>query len=148
MRIYGTVLAVVVAMAGCIERTEVHEGPSPGVRVNDDRAPNARLNLDTVAILDKSLQDEEGGKLAVESTGGRRTATGTLEVYAVLRNRTDHRLQIEGRAQFFDDVGVPVEGPTQWRRMFLDPNSINAFKELSTRTTDVAHFYVEIREAR
>lgn len=125
----------------------IDEGPQPGVRVDDARAPNAGLRLDTVAILDKSLQNATGGKLAVESTGARRSPTNTVEAYAVIRNRTDFPLQIEGRVQFFDAVGVPIEGPTMWQRVMLDPQGISAYKELSTRT-DVGHYYIEIREGR
>ena len=65
----------------------------------------------------------------------------------MIRNRTDFVQQIEARTQYFDTVGVPVEEPTAWTRLTLDPNSIRAYKELSTHTSDVAHYYVEIREA-
>lgn len=125
----------------------INEGAAPGIRITDERAPNARLNLDTVAILDKSLQNDRSGKLAIEASGGRRTATNTLEVFATIRNRTDFPLQIEGRVQFFDDVGAPLEGPSAWTRVFLDPNGISAYKERSTRV-DVAHYYIELREGR
>ena len=135
-------------LTACVQTQErINEGAAGGIRITDERAPNARLNLDTVAILDKSLQNDRSGKLAIESSGGRRTATNTLEVYATIRNRTDFALQIEGRVQFFDAQGVPVEGPTAWTRVFLDPNGITAYKELSTRI-DVVHYYVELREAR
>lgn len=126
----------------------VHEGPSPGVRVDDARAPHATVQYDRVVILDDSLQSRRGGKIAVESQGARRTATGTLEVYAVFRNRTDYPLQIEGRVQFFDQDKVPVEGPSAWQRVYLQPNAVQAYREASTRVHDVAHYYVEIREGR
>jgi len=139
------VLAASLASVGCsgIDR---NEGPRPAVRIVDERAPNQRLNLDTVVILDKSLQDRKTGKLAVENSGARRTATGTVEAYAVIRNRTDHPLQIEGRTQFFDSMGIPLGAPSQWQRLYLDPQSINGYRELSTGTGEVAHYYIEIRE--
>lgn len=137
----------VMSIAGCTT-VDVNEGARPGIRVDDDRAPDARLNLDTVVILDKSLQDRKAGKIAIESSGARRTATGTLEVYAVIRNRTDHPLQIEARTQFFDDLKVPAEGPTSWQRVYLDPQSVGAYRELSGRVDGIAHYYVEIREGR
>lgn len=149
MKLFRFTLMAVTAtlLAGC-QVPPVTEGPAPGIRVLDDRAPNARLNLDTVVILDKSLQTGKVGKLAVERSLGRRTATQTLEVIAVIRNRTDYPQQIEGRTQFYDAAGVPIEGPTAWQRLILDPQSINTYREFSTRTADVAHYYVEIREAR
>lgn len=126
----------------------VNEGPSPGMRVDDPRAPHATIQYDRVVILDDSLQNRRGGKLAIENQGARRTATGTLEVYAVIRNRTDYPLQVEGRVQFFDQDRVPVEGPTAWQRVYLQPNSVSTWRDASTRVHDVAHYYVEIREGR
>ncbi|MES2886119.1 MAG: hypothetical protein V4709_15035 [Pseudomonadota bacterium] len=135
-------------LTACVQTQErINEGAAGGIRITDERAPNARLNLDTVAILDKSLQNDRSGKLAIEASGARRTATNTLEVYATIRNRTDFPLVIEGRVQFFDSQKVPVEGPSAWQKVFLDPNGITAYKGLSTQI-DVAHYYVELREAR
>ena len=84
----------------------------------------------------------------MESTNGRRTPTGTIEVWAVLRNRTDSPLQIEGRAQFFDADRAPAEGPTAWQRVFLPPNGVATYKEASTKVLQIAHYYIEIREGR
>lgn len=137
-------IGTALALAGC----ETYEGARPGIRIDDERAPDARLNLDTVVILDKALQDHRAGKIAIENSGARRTATGTLEVFAVIRNRTDHRQQIEARAQFFDDLKAPVEGPTAWQRVHLDPQAIGAYREMSTGIQGISHYYIEIREAR
>lgn len=147
IRIRAALSAAALVLCACAG-AQVNEGAAPGIRVNDDRAPDARLNLDTVVILDKSLQDRNSGKLAIESSGARRSPSGTLEVFAVIRNRTDHPQQIEARVQFFDDLKVPVEGPTQWHRVYLDPQAISAYREFSTRVHDVYHYYIEIREAR
>lgn len=135
---------VTVACSGI----DKNEGPRPAIRIADERAPNQRLNLDTVVILDKSLQDRKSGKLAVENSGARRTASGTVEAFAVIRNRTDYPLQIEGRTQFFDALGIPTGTPSQWQRIYLDPQSINGYREQSTGTSEVAHYYIEIREGR
>ncbi len=140
-------VSAIVVLAGC-KTVDVSEGASPGIRINDAEAPNARIIMDTAVILDKSLQNGRAGKLAIESTGARRTATGTLEAYAVIRNRTDYPLQVEGRVQFFDGMNVPVEGPTGWQRIYLDPQAVGAYKELSARVNDIAHYYIEIREGR
>jgi len=110
--------------------------------------------MNTVNILDKSLQhwagepEEKGGKIAVESTNARRNPTGTLEVWAVIRNRTDGQLQIEGRTQFFDRQQAPVEGPTAWQRVILPPNGVATYKEFSTMVDEPAYYYIEIREGR
>ncbi|MFQ5417322.1 MAG: hypothetical protein ACE5FL_09780 [Myxococcota bacterium] len=147
------VVAVALALAACANR--LAEGPTTGGRVDPSLAPNAEIRLNTVAIVDKSLQrDREGyfgtrrvGKIAVEATDSRRTPTGTLEVWATLRNRTNFDLQIEGRTTFFDGRKVPIETPTTWRRVFLPANSIGSYSELSTGV-EVAYYYIEVREAR
>lgn len=155
-----------VAVAGCTV-TDVREGAGGGVRVDDPRAPQAGIRYNTVVIIDKSLENWDGkvfdpefvgyfwpqekhkrSKIAVESTDSRRTPTGTLEVWAVLRNRTDFPLQIEGRTQFFDAAKAPAEGPTAWQRVYLPPQSVATYRELSTKVNEINYYYVEIREGR
>jgi len=149
----GALLLVVtvVLLSSCTE-VEVDEGATPGVRVDDPRAPYATVRMNTVNIIDESLQNWEDedrrGKIAVESTNSRRTPTGTLEVWAVLRNRTDYSLQIEGRTQFFDRDRVPVEGPTAWQRVFLPPKSVATYREFSTKVREIGYYYIEVREGR
>ncbi len=140
----GLAATAVMLVASC---ATVDEGPQPGLRVNDANAPYATVQYDRVVIVDKSLQSSRGGKIAIENQGARRTPSGTVEVFATIRNRTDYPLQIEGRVQFFDADKVPVEGPSAWQRVYLGPNSIDAWRESSART-DIAHYYVEIREGR
>ncbi len=140
-------LGAVVALAGC-NAINRDEGARLGTRIDDARAPEARINLDTVVILDKSLQDRRSGKIAIESSGARRTETGTLQVHAVIRNRTDHPQQIELRTTYFDEFGVPVEGPTSWQRVYLDAQAVGGYRELSARVDGIAHYYIEMREGR
>lgn len=162
MRIFlvAVVGLCIIVLTSCSASTLVTEGPAPGVMVDSSKAPHAGLRLNSVAILDKSLQRwyvyeksgeeavEHGkvGKIAVEGTGARRSPTGTVEVWAILRNRTDFPLQIEGRVQFFAKDKAPLEGPSAWQRIVLHPNSITNFKEFSTNVEDVGYYYVEIRE--
>jgi len=151
-----SILFLVAGLAVCVgcTRTIVREGAAPGLRVRGERAPYAQVRMNTVNILDDSLQDWQGdekdrrGKIAVESTNSRRTETGTVEVWAILRNRTDHPLQLEGRVQFFDQTQAPVEGPTAWQRIYLPPNAVATYTEISTRVMDVGNYYIEIREGR
>ena len=158
-------LVVVLALTGCT--IDAPEGAPVGVRVQDSRALQAGIQYNTVVITDKSLQSWDGkvydppflnyiwpnekhkrSKIAVESTNSRRTPTGTLEIWAVLRNRTDHPLQVEGRAQFFDADKVPSDGPTAWQRVYLPPQSVATYKEFSTKIHEVSYYYVELREGR
>lgn len=153
-------------LLGCQEElAKKREGAAPGIRVDDPRQPYAKIRYNSVGILDKSLQDwsyrpkkflfwevEESerniGKIAVESTNSRRTQTGTLEVWTVIRNRTNHPLQIEGRTTFFDRDKVPCEEPSAWQRVFLQPNSVATYKDSSTKVHEVNYYYIEIREGR
>ncbi|OGU00925.1 MAG: hypothetical protein A2079_01365 [Geobacteraceae bacterium GWC2_48_7] len=145
--------------AACTTTTQIYEGPSPGIRIEEPSAPNAGIRYNSVAILDRNLQTsyvyEDGkmnqgniGKIAVENAGARRSPTGTVEAWTILRNRTNHTQTIEGRVIFFDKNKGPLEGPTEWQRVFLPPNSINTYKEFSTSVTEVGYYYIEIREGR
>ncbi|HEY8607793.1 MAG TPA: hypothetical protein VIM12_11830 [Noviherbaspirillum sp.] len=144
MKYFAGVLTIAL-LAGC---QTYQEGAQMGVRVNDPTAPNARIQYDQVVILDKRLQSAEAGKIAVEQQGARRTETGTLKVIAVLRNRTDFPQVLEARTNFFDSGFAPAEKPAAWKRVHLAPNSIATYEEMSLGTQSVAHYYVEIREAR
>jgi hypothetical protein len=150
-------IVAVGLFSGCVQN--VKEGASPGIRVDDDMV---RVRMNSVAILDRELQvtyvnensmtgSKEYGhasKVAVESSGGRRTATGTVEVWALLRNRSNFPLQLEGNVQFFDKSGAPVEGPTAWQRINLSPNSVASYKEFSTSDQEGLKYYIQIREGR
>jgi hypothetical protein len=124
------------------------EGAQFGVRVQDANAPGARIQYDQVVILDKALQNSQNGKIAVEAQGGRRSPTGTLSVLVQLRNRTDFPQTLEARAHFFDGGFAPVEKPSAWSRIPLEANGVGSFQESSLGSNSVAHYYVEIREAR
>lgn len=138
--------------AACASQV-VNEGPTPGVRVRDARAPNAGLALNTVRIIDPELQHQgRSGRLssrvAVEGNNARRTPNGTLEVWATLRNRTEYPMSLEARVQFFDREEAPAEKATAWKRLHLPSNGIVNFQEYSTGTAAVAYYYVEVREAK
>lgn len=146
MKIVIAALCGMVLLTAC--QTPSQEGAQMGVRVNDVNAPNARVMFDQVVILDKALQSSQAGKIAIESQGTRRTATGTLNVIVQLRNRTDYPQLLEGRVSFFDSGFAPTEKPSGWGRVHLEPNGIATFQESSMAAANVAHYYVELREAR
>jgi hypothetical protein len=124
------------------------EGAQMGVRVNDASAPNARIQYDQVVIIDKVLQNSQTGKIAIETQGARRSATGTLNVIVQLRNRTDYKQVLEARTSYFDAGFAPTEKPSAWHRIHMDPNGIASYQESSMGAANVAHYYVEVREAR
>ena len=136
-----------VLLGGCAQQP-LAEFAKVARRVDDAIAPDARIQYDQVVILDRSLQSDRAGKLAVERQGARRTPTGTVKVIAQFRNRTDFNQAIEARVSFFDNEFVPVEKPSAWSRIILSPNGTGTYEESSTMTSDVAHYLVEVREAR
>lgn len=141
----ATLLACTL-LAGCQAVSE--EGAQPGVRVADRMAPTAGILYDQVVILDKQLQNARSGRIAVESQGARRNATGTLNVIVQVRNRTDYPQTIEARTSFFDSNFAPLEKASGWSRVHLEPNGIGTYQESSLGAASVAHYYVEVREAR
>ncbi len=140
-------LALAALLAGCAQ-PQFTEGAKLAQRVDDKLAPDARMQYDQVVILDRSLQGVKAGKIAVESQGSRRTPTGTLKVIAQLRNRTDFTQAIEARVSFYDSGYAPVDKTSAWQRVVLDANGVGVYEGSSTLAAQVAHYLVEIREAR
>lgn len=146
---FRTLIAVTAAstllVAGCTSM------PSSSTQLTERTAP---LEYNTVVFTDYDLSRtwNEGimgsgqtYRLSVENHGRRRTATGTTEVFAVLRNHTDYDYRIEARTQFFDQDGVPVDARPTWQRSTIPANSVSAYKTLSTGTQPL-QYRVEIRE--
>jgi hypothetical protein len=138
-----SIALIVLTMNACGDHYMVKEGSSAPVRIRDDNLPGTQIRWNNVSLLDKSIEN----KILVEGTNSRRTATNTLEVWALLRNRTDYPLQIEARASFFDVSQAPLEGPTAWQRVMLPPNANGHYKEFSTRV-NIGFYTIEVREGR
>lgn len=144
--------AIVIAAAGC--QSTSHEGAMVAQRIDSPHAPNAKIHLNQVVILDRDLQNIPGettrkaGKITVERHGASRGPTGALDVYATFRNRTDYPLQLECRTQFFGTQEEPVEGASAWQRVMLPPLGVESFKGSSKAAGNVAFYYVEVREGR
>lgn len=130
-------LLIILLSQGCA----LNEGSHPPLNIVH---PNTQVRLNNVSILDDAIAN----KIAVQGSGAKRTQTGTLKVWTQLRNRTDYPLQIEGRVQFFDAERTPVEGPTAWQRVHLQPNSITTYKEISAKLHEPKYYFIEIREGR
>jgi len=134
---------ILLALTGCGDRYAVNEGSYAPVRIRDKNIPGTQIRWNNVSLLDKSIEN----KILVEATNSIRTATNTLEIWALFRNRTDYPLQIEARASFFDPSQAPIEGPTAWQRIILSPNASANYKEFSTRV-NIGFYTIEIREGR
>ncbi|EDM46008.1 YcfL family protein [Marinobacter algicola] len=132
-------------LAGCASL------PSDSTRLAERTAP---VTMNSVVFSDYNLKrtwsgglfgDGERYRLSVVQHGQRATATGTTEVYAVLRNHTDYDYQIEARTQFFDQDGVPTDVKPTWQRTTVPANSLSTYRELST-TAQPLQYRVEVRE--
>ena len=121
----------------------VDEGTGAATRV-DTPATEARLNR--VGFLDPYLNR----RIAVQRTGAKRSPTGTLEVWAVFRNRTRSPQSIQVRTQFFGPVREPNEGPYAWQNIFLPANGIQTYRTYSRGTGDAPaeYYYIEVQEIR
>ena len=152
-----------LGIAGCAST------PDPCARVLKDAGSITRLTMNTVHFVDASHDSENdwvtycrGDRLgpppsgAVEGEGTadiqvvkhdtRKTLTDTLEVWATLRNKTEEKLHIEARAQFFDRDRIPSEPPTAWERLILSPKGIHTFRSFSLGD-DAMWYQIEIRHA-
>lgn len=102
------------------------------------------VEFNTVSFIDEGLDQ----KVKAQVTNAKRTASDTVEVWAVLKNLTGKQVVIEGRASFFDKDEAPVEGPTAWKRVFIPGNSMATYREFSTKVHEVGYYYIEVREGR
>lgn len=74
-----------------------------------------------------------------------RTATGTLKVWTVIKNKSDKRLALEVRALFSGEKNEVIEPAPGWTRLFIDPHTSTTFEGLSM--SDAAKkFVIEVRE--
>ena len=115
---------------------DIREGTGAGTRVD---SPETEARLNRVGFLDPDFNR----KIAVQSTGAKRTATNTLEVYAVFRNRTKFSQSFQVRTQYFAPDRVPYEGPNEWQILHLPPNGIDTYRTYS-RGTNADFYYIEV----
>ncbi len=142
-----------IFFSGC---SATHEGPTYGEKVDDADLDVSAYKLNSVAVLDKDLLEwgyfniskshTSESKISVENLGIRSLETRNVEVFATIRNRTDHPLQVKIRSQFYDDNKIPTEKPSIWKRVFLAKNSSMTYKEKSVTIDDVTNFLIEIKE--
>lgn len=116
-----------------------------------------RLTMNKVVFVDHDLNRVELDKhlnsaqhiikISLQKAGSRRTSTNNLEIWSVLKNHTDHDLQVQARAMFFDADEVPVDDQTAWKRIYISANSFATYREFSI--SPLAAFYiVELREGK
>lgn len=140
------VLAAFVSVAGCASQMSQDEY----------KQRTKKLEYNTVVFTDYELNrnfsehlmgPDEVIRITAEKHGIRPTPTGTSEVWAVLRNHTDHDYAVEARTRFFADGGMPVDADPVWKRVMVPANAVATYKEKST-TTEKLQYRVEVRQAK
>ncbi|MBR9906934.1 MAG: hypothetical protein GYB30_02660 [Gammaproteobacteria bacterium] len=147
------VTALVLTLAACGTTTQNgYTGANPVQRTTTNE-------LNTIVFIDHSLNRTDitktmfgekvsnTVKVTLDRSGMSNTATGQLEVWTMIRNRTDYDLQIEGKALFFDANQAPLMDESMWRRVFVPANGTAIYKETSLNNR-AEYFLVELREGR
>ncbi|MDX1525715.1 MULTISPECIES: hypothetical protein [Pseudidiomarina] len=147
------IAAVTLLAAGCGSTTQNgYQGAHPVQRTTTNEM-NTIVFIDhqlnrtdiTKTIFGERVQDTV--KVTLDRSGISNSATGQLEVWTMIRNRTDYDLQIEGKALFFDANQAPLMDETMWRRVYVPANGTAIYKETSLNDR-AAYFLVELREGR
>ncbi|MBY0432458.1 MAG: hypothetical protein K2Q10_14785 [Rhodospirillales bacterium] len=107
-------------------------------------SPLVEMPLNSVNITDLAIIQ----KIFVRGITARRTQTGTVEVTSQVVNCTDFPLHIEARTQFYDQAQGPAEPVSGWKRVYLQPRTVNTYRESSIATATAAAYMVELREGR
>ncbi|RUO49216.1 hypothetical protein CWE24_01535 [Pseudidiomarina donghaiensis] len=147
------VTALVLTLAACGTTTQNgYTGANPVQRTITNE-------LNTIVFIDHNLNRTDitktifgekvsnTVKVTLDRSGMSNTATGQLEVWTMIRNRTDYDLQIEGKALFFDANQAPLMDESMWRRVYVPANGTAIYKETSLNSR-AEYFLVELREGR
>src|SRR5690606_14997060 len=141
-----------LTLAGCGSTQNGYSGAHPVQRTTTNE-------LNTIVFIDHNLNRtditktfmgekvRDTAKVTLDRSGMSNPATGRLEVWTMIRNRTDYDLQIEGKALFFDANQVPLMDESMWRRVYVPANGTAIYKETSLNDR-AEYFLVELREGR
>ena len=137
----AAIAASALALASCATP------PEGGVII--DQQNNVRPQLNTVRVIDSTLSRYTASArvqsaLDVEGKFVTRTATGFPKVTVQLRNKVNQAIPLEVRASWYDEQGAPTDSSPAWTRLFVQPNSMVTFENVSVRTQS-AQYYVEVR---
>lgn len=149
---FSALAALAWTLSACQTTTNGYSAHHPTQRTQTNE-------LNTIVFIDHNLNRTEiintalgkkaktTVKITIDRSGFRSTDTGTAEIWAVLRNRTDYNLQVEGKAMFFDADEIPLDDESVWRRVHVPANGTAVFRE--TSLNDQAEFFLlELREGR
>lgn len=151
-RQFVLVASLAMILAACGSTQNGYSGSHPVQRTSTNE-------LNSIVFIDHSLNRtditqtpfgekvRDTVKVTLDRSGITNTATGQLEVWTMIRNRTDYDLQIEGKALFFDANQAPLMDESMWRRVYVPANGTAIYKETSLNN-NAQYFLVELREGR
>lgn len=145
---FAGVAGVTLMVAGCVQ--------APLANPQLVGSQDTQLAMNSVNVVDQNmlqLRRADGfgvysyGKIKIESAGGARTATGTLEAWTTLQNLTDYPQTLQLRTRFFDAAKRPIEDYSAWQRLALPAKGTGLYKE-SSLSNAAAYYYIEVKEAQ
>jgi hypothetical protein len=106
-------------------------------------APAMTSGFDNLEIVTPDLK----GRVAILRVGSDRTDSNLLSVFAGVRNRTGHRLEIEMQTVYRDKEGKPLtDGLGSWIPITLKPHEETQYRSVAI-SEDATDFVVRIRHA-
>lgn len=105
------------------------------------RERSSGSSFDNLEFADSSLE----GKIAVLRVGSEPTATNLLSVFAGLKNKTSHRLEIEVQTLYKDKAGNALNSGS-WIGLTLKPHEEFEYRSASISEA-AADFLVRVRKA-
>lgn len=115
--------------------------PDPPPAASDSDT-DTDASFDNLEVIDASLK----GKLAVLRVGSEPTSNNLLSVFAGLKNKTGHRLDLEVQTLYKDRAGNPLNGGGTWLPLSLKPHEETEYRSASI-SADAFDFLISIRAA-
>lgn len=115
--------------------------------LNKTRMEQKTLTLNGDTLYAKNTRTHQKIAISVENYGTDISATGYLQVWATVRNHTDHSFVLETNTQFFDANGRPLPTQSGWDLLNISPNSRATFEDMAVRD-NAENFIVQIRQRR
>lgn len=143
---------LMLTLAGCQSTQNGYSGNHPVQRTTTNE-------MNTIVFIDHDLNRtditrsifgeyvRDTFKVTLDRSGIATSPTGQMEVWTMIRNRTDYDLQVEGKAIFFDANQVPLPDESMWRRVYVPANGTAIYRETSLDNR-AQYFLLELREGR
>lgn len=152
LKFFSITAFLTLFLAGCVQSMNGYVDQNNTHKVSDNK-PNSFVfidhNLNSTEIHQSLLGDKTVNSVMVtiDRSGVSSTDVGNMKVWAVLRNRTDYDLVLEGKAMFFDRAFTPINDESAWKRIFIPANGTASYDETSLNNL-ADKFLIEFRESR